>query len=86
VQAGWIDHDHQVGQTGKTVHPDLYIACGISGCTQHLTGMAKSKYVISINTDRNAPIVEVSDITFIGDLFQVVPMLTRKIRELIRAR
>lgn len=86
VEAGWIDHDHQIGQTGKTVHPDLYIACGISGCIQHLTGMAKSKYVISINTDRNAPIVEVSDITFIGDLFQVVPMLTRKIRELIRTR
>jgi electron transfer flavoprotein alpha subunit len=86
VEAGWIEHDHQIGQTGKTVHPDLYIACGISGCIQHLAGMAKSKYVISINTDRKAPIAEVSDITFIGDLFQVVPLLTKKIRELKKTR
>jgi electron transfer flavoprotein alpha subunit len=81
VDAGWIGQDHQIGQTGKTVQPDLYIACGISGSIQHLAGMSQSKYVISINTDRKAPIVAASDVTFIGDLFQVVPMLTDKIRE-----
>jgi len=81
VEAGWIDYDHQIGQTGKTVRPDLYIACGISGSIQHLAGMARSKYIISINMDKNAPIADVSDVTYIGDLFQVVPMLTRRIRE-----
>jgi electron transfer flavoprotein alpha subunit/NAD-dependent dihydropyrimidine dehydrogenase PreA subunit len=81
VDAGWIGQDYQIGQTGKTVKPDLYIACGISGCLQHLAGMSQSKYVISINTDRKAPIVAASDVTFIGDLFQVVPMLTDKIHE-----
>ena len=81
VDAGWIGQEHQIGQTGKTVQPDLYIACGISGSTQHMAGMSQAKYVISINTDRKAPIVSASDVTFIGDLFQVVPMLTDKIRE-----
>jgi electron transfer flavoprotein alpha subunit/NAD-dependent dihydropyrimidine dehydrogenase PreA subunit len=81
VDAGWIDQEHQIGQTGKTVQPDLYIACGISGSLQHLAGMSRSKYIISINTDRKAPIVFASDVTFIGDLFRVVPMLTGKIRE-----
>jgi electron transfer flavoprotein alpha subunit len=81
VDAGWIGQEHQIGQTGKTVQPDLYIACGISGSIQHLAGMSQAKYVISINTDRKAPIVSASDVTFIGDLFQVVPMLTDKIRE-----
>jgi electron transfer flavoprotein alpha subunit len=81
VDAGWIEQDHQIGQTGKTVQPDLYIACGISGSVQHLAGMARAKYVISINTDKKAPIVEASDATFIGDLLEVVPMLTKKIRE-----
>lgn len=81
VDAGWIGQDHQIGQTGKTVRPDLYIACGISGSIQHLAGMAQSKCVISINTDRKAPIVSASDVAFIGDLFQIVPVLTEKIRE-----
>jgi len=81
VDAGWIGQDHQIGQTGKTVQPDLYIACGISGSIQHLAGMSQSKYIISINNDRKSPIVSASDVTFIGDLFQVVPMLTDKIRE-----
>ncbi|MFC1532282.1 FAD-binding protein [Thermodesulfobacteriota bacterium] len=81
VDAGWIGQDHQIGQTGKTVQPDLYVACGISGSIQHLAGMSQSKYIISINTDRKAPIVSASDVTFIGDLFRVVPMLTEKIRE-----
>ncbi len=81
VDAGWIGQDHQIGQTGKTVQPDLYIACGMSGSIQHLAGMSQSKYVISINSDKKSPIVSASDVTFIGDLFQVVPMLTDKIRE-----
>lgn len=81
VEAGWIGYDHQIGQTGKTVHPELYIACGISGSIQHLAGMSRSKYIISINKNRSAPIADVSDITFVGDLFQIVPMLTKKIRE-----
>lgn len=81
VDAGWIGQEHQIGQTGKTVHPDLYIACGISGSIQHLAGITQSRYIISINTDKRAPIVSASDITFIGDLFQVVPKLTERIRE-----
>jgi len=81
VDAGWIGQEHQIGQTGKTVHPELYIACGISGSIQHLAGMSQSKYVVSINTDRKAPIVAASDVTFVGDLFQIVPRLTEKIRE-----
>jgi electron transfer flavoprotein alpha subunit len=81
VDAGWIGQEHQIGQTGKTVQPDLYIACGISGSIQHLAGMAQSKYIISINSDKKAPIVSASDVTFIGDLFEVVPLLTDKIRE-----
>ena len=81
VDAGWIRQDHQIGQTGKTVQPDLYIACGISGSIQHLAGMSQSKYIISINRDRKAPIVSASDVTFIGDLFQVVPTLTDQVRE-----
>ena len=81
VDAGWIGHDDQIGQTGKTVKPELYIACGISGSLQHLAGMSRSKYVISINTDRKAPIVAASDVTFLGDMFQIVPLLTDKIRK-----
>jgi electron transfer flavoprotein alpha subunit len=81
VDAGYIGHDYQIGQTGKTVKPDLYIACGISGSLQHLAGMSQSKYVISINTDRKAPIVAASDVTFLGDMFQIVPLLTDRIRK-----
>jgi caffeyl-CoA reductase-Etf complex subunit CarE len=80
VEEGWIGEEHQIGQTGKTVRPDLYIACGISGSLQHLAGISQSKYVIAINTDKRAPIVPASDVTFIGDLFAIVPMLTEKIR------
>ena len=84
VDAGIADHVRQVGQTGKTVRPDLYIACGISGAIQHLAGMEESEFIIAINKDKYAPIFNTADVGVVADVQKVIPLLTERLSQMMK--
>ncbi len=82
VDSEWVEHNRQVGTTGQTVAPKLYVACGISGAIQHLAGMKKSEFIVAVNTDKDAPIGEIADVLVVADLKQFIPVLTEKLQSL----